>query len=84
MITFGVVQDTHHFIRMSYQSANGIQSAGLREQVLCSHYALPGDSGSAVFDLERNLVGLHFAGNAQVSIFNRIDNVMTLLDIRPA
>ena len=84
MITFGVVQDTHHFIRMNYQSANGVQSAGLREQVLCSHYALPGDSGSAVFDLERNLIGLHFAGNQKVSIFNRIDNVMTLLDIRPA
>lgn len=84
MITFGVVQDVHHFIRMDYAAPGGTQSAGLREQVLCTHYAVPGDSGAAVFDTEKNLVGLHFAGSTQVSIFNRIQHVMTALNIKPA
>lgn len=85
MITFGVVQDVHHFIRMDYAApGGGTRSAGLREQVLCTHYALPGDSGAAVFDMNKNLVGLHFAGSTQVSIFNRIQHVMTALNIHPA
>ena len=40
-----------------------------------------GDSGSAVFNMAKQVVGLHFAGSPSSSIFNRIEHVLTALDI---
>jgi len=40
-----------------------------------------GDSGSVVLDMEKNIVGLLFAGSDQTTIMNRIQNVFTLLNI---
>ncbi|MFA9409366.1 MAG: hypothetical protein ACERKJ_11125 [Candidatus Dadabacteria bacterium] len=40
-----------------------------------------GDSGSAVLDGRNNLVGLLFAGSEQTTIYNRIQNVFSTLDI---
>jgi len=40
-----------------------------------------GDSGSAVLDTSSNLVGLLFAGSDTSTIFNRIENVFSALQV---
>jgi len=42
-------------------------------------YTAGGDSGSAVFNMNKEVVGLHFAGSDSSSIFNRIGHVLDLL-----
>jgi hypothetical protein len=56
---------------------------GFIDQVLCSQYSRPGDSGSIVVDKETGkIVGLHFAGSDEGSVFNPIDAVMKALKFR--
>jgi len=40
-----------------------------------------GDSGAAVLSDQKELVGLLFAGSANSTIMNRIQNVFTLLNL---
>ena len=40
-----------------------------------------GDSGSAMFDMDNNVVGLLFAGSDEAIVFNTIGNVFELLEI---
>jgi hypothetical protein len=54
---------------------------GFRDQVLCTRYSASGDSGSAVLNMEKEIVGLHFAGSDSSSIFNRIGHVLDALSI---
>jgi hypothetical protein len=42
----------------------------------------PGDSGSIVLDMEKNIVGLLFAGSDEVTVYNTIDRVIEALNIR--
>ncbi|MER8701204.1 hypothetical protein [Mesorhizobium sp. M1273] len=51
------------------------------DQVLCSKYADGGDSGSIVFTSDGFMVGLHMAGSEEVSVFNKIMNVVQELHI---
>jgi hypothetical protein len=51
------------------------------DQLMAGPMSQGGDSGSAVLDAEGNLVGLLFAGSDSTTIFNRIQNVFTLLDV---
>jgi hypothetical protein len=57
---------------------------GLRDQVLCTRYTAGGDSGSAVLNSSKRVVGLHFAGSPSSSIFNRIEHVFAALDLELA
>lgn len=41
----------------------------------------PGDSGSAILDDQNRLVGLLFAGSDDSTIFNKIYNVFSRLDL---
>ena len=51
-------------------------------QLVFSHMSEPGDSGSLILEKATNkAVGLLFAGSNQVTIANRIQDVMELLDI---
>ena len=52
-----------------------------RDQVICTRYTAGGDSGSLVLNERNFAVGLHFAGSESSSIFSKIDNVLTALDI---
>lgn len=51
------------------------------DQLMAGPMSQGGDSGSAVLDAERNLVGLLFAGSDSTTIFNRIQNVFALLGV---
>ncbi|WP_280151687.1 hypothetical protein [Piscinibacter sp. XHJ-5] len=52
------------------------------DQILCTSFADPGDSGALVVDTASgHVVGLHFSGNDQVSICNPIGPVLQALGI---
>src|SRR5690606_8697033 len=55
--------------------------ARFSDQVVTSPMAQPGDSGSLVLDDAHRAVGLLFAGSAQATICNRIQNVLDALDV---
>ena len=52
------------------------------DQVVTTHMAEPGDSGSVVLNSKGQVVGLLSAGSDTVSIFARIQNVLDALKIR--
>ena len=51
------------------------------DQIITSAVSRPGDSGSLVMDRDNRAVGLLFAGSERVSVCNRIEHVIRLLDI---
>jgi len=80
--TIGVISDIHYRLALTYKKPGGGSGrVGLRDQVLCTRYTAGGDSGSAVLNMSERVVGLHFAGSPSTSIFNKITNVLNLLDI---
>ena len=86
--TTGVVQDLHYRMRLSYPTSKAkppaTRAAGLRDLVLCTRYTAGGDSGSLVLNNRNRAVGLHFAGSPSSSIFCRIRNVFTALNVELA
>lgn len=75
--TEGVVDDVNFRVVIDY---DGVGEVGFLEQVLCSRYSKPGDSGSIVVDkASRSIVGLHFAGASGGSVFNPIADVIKAL-----
>jgi hypothetical protein len=81
--TIGVVRDLHFRTSLSYKkpAGGGRGRVGFRDQVLCTRYTAAGDSGSAVLNRRREVVGLHFAGSPSSSIFNWIEHVLAALGI---
>ncbi len=81
--TTGVITDVHLRLALKYHrpSGSGRARVGFRDQVLCTRYSAGGDSGSVVLNNNDKIVGLHFAGAASGSVFNRITHVLELLDI---
>ncbi|MCP3964256.1 MAG: hypothetical protein GY719_41030 [bacterium] len=77
------ITDLHYRLRMSYKyyPDGRRMRAGLGDQVLCTRYTAGGDSGSLVLNDRHRAVGLHFAGSYSSSIFNRIRNVLDLLNV---
>ncbi len=61
---------------------SGGRSAMFEDQFLTTVMSKPGDSGSLVLNEKDRAVGLLFAGSNQVSVCNRIQNVLRLLDVR--
>lgn len=51
------------------------------DQVLAGPMSMPGDSGALVLTEDNYAVGLLFAGSEQVTMFNRITNVLDALNI---
>ncbi|NCF68124.1 MAG: trypsin-like serine protease [Chloroflexi bacterium] len=80
--TTGVITDIDYRLALDYKRPGGGEGrVGLRDQVLCTRYTAAGDSGSAVINSKGFIIGLHFAGSPSTSIFNKISNVIDLLDI---
>lgn len=80
--TTGVIKDVDYRLALDYKRPGGGEDrVGLRDQVLCTRFTAGGDSGSAVLNSNGSVVGLHFAGSPSSSIFNKIRNVIQLLDI---
>lgn len=81
-ITQGEVKDTNYRLPIHYKRPGGGSGrVGMRDQVLCTRYTSPGDSGAAVLSSSGKIVGLHFAGSSSTSIFNRIAHVLAALDL---
>jgi hypothetical protein len=58
----------------------GVGLVGFRDQVLCTRYSKPGDSGSLVLEQKsKKAVGLHFAGGPKGSFFNPIGPVLSAM-----
>jgi len=76
--TKGKVIDVDFRIQITYP---GVGKLGFTNQVLCERYTEGGDSGSLVVDTKSGkIVGLHFAGAEQGSVFNPIGAVMKALN----
>lgn len=54
------------------------------DQVICTPYSSPGDSGSVILNSRKEVIGLHTSGSASASIFNKIEHVFALLDLKLA
>jgi len=77
--TVGEVRDVHFRFTLNYEEVGEV---GFIDQVLCTRYTKPGDSGSLVMDQETGkAVGLHFAGANGGSVFNPIDDVLQALGV---
>jgi hypothetical protein len=75
--TEGKVEDVNFRLVLDYPRVGQV---GYLEQVLCTRYTKPGDSGSLVVDKESGkIVGLHFAGANGGSVFNPIAEVVAAL-----
>ncbi|RKO67931.1 hypothetical protein [Desulfofundulus salinus] len=51
------------------------------DQVVTDMTSRPGDSGSLVLDREKRAVGLLFAGSDKYTVFNRIEQVLSQLEV---
>ncbi|OAT82959.1 hypothetical protein [Desulfotomaculum copahuensis] len=51
------------------------------DQVVSDMLSRPGDSGSLVLDTENRAAGLLFAGSEKYTVFNRIDQVLSRLEL---
>lgn len=81
-LTTAIIQDVHFRLHFPLRrSADRRARAGFRDQVMCTRFTAPGDSGSLVLSSTGRAVGLHFAGSMTASVFNRIDHVLDALDV---
>jgi len=80
--TMGQILDTNFRFYMPYSINGQVQRVGFRDQVLCTLFTQGGDSGAAVLNSSEQIIGLHFAGSASNSVFNKIQNVFDVLQIK--
>lgn len=83
--TIGRVRDVNYRFALDYMKPGENRSdtfrVGFTDQVLCTRYTAGGDSGSAVLNMDKKVVGLHFAGSTSSSIFSPIHFVLDALSI---
>ncbi len=80
--TTGFTQGTVDQIDVSVNVGYGSnQTALFTEQILAGAMSAGGDSGSAVLDNNKNLIGLLFAGSDTTTIINPIDFVFSALNL---
>ena len=66
--TTGNVIATDAVVTVQYGTTNYL----FKDQIVTSGMAQGGDSGSVLFDMDKNIIGLLFAGSDTVTIFNKI------------
>ena len=82
--TTGHTQDVITQIDATMRIQYGSQSALFTGQLVAGAMSQPGDSGSAVLDMDKRVVGLLFAGSDVITIINPIDEVFTALNVELA
>lgn len=75
--TFGIVVSTNVNVVVTYDFGD----AEFTNQIATTCMLQPGDSGSLLFSLKNELLGLGFAGSQEFSVFNRIEDVFNELEI---
>jgi hypothetical protein len=76
--TEGSITQIDATVRIEYE--DGASSALFTGQLVAGPMSQPGDSGSAVLDMDRRVVGLLFAGSAAATILSPIDEVLATLN----
>jgi hypothetical protein len=67
------IRDLHFAVAIEYPLPDGTsRRAGFRELVLCDRFADDGDSGAAILNEARELVGIHFSGSNSANAFCRM------------
>lgn len=77
-LTEGKIIDTNATIRIAYPEG---KFAVFKNQILTEKMADGGDSGSLLVDASGNAVGLVFAGSEYITVHNKIENVMNVLNV---
>jgi hypothetical protein len=78
--TQGFVTQIDATVRIDYEGPSALFAG----QIVASPMSQGGDSGSAVLDMDRRVVGLLFAGSDAATIFNPIGEVLTALNVELA
>jgi hypothetical protein len=76
--TTGQITQVDVTVNVNY---GGTRIAMFEDQLMAGAMSQGGDSGSAVLDMDRRLVGLLFAGSDSSTIMNRIGNVFSTLGL---
>lgn len=77
--TYGHVEQIEATVRVSYGAG---RVATFEHQLVLGPMSAGGDSGSAVLDMDRNVVGLLFAGSDRVTIISPISYVLDALNVK--
>ncbi len=77
-LTKGMVQQIDVTVTVDYQG----RSATFVDQTMATRMSQPGDSGSAILDMDRKVVGLLFAGSDQVTMFTPMPHIVEKLGVQ--
>lgn len=77
-LTRNIVQQINAVVQVMYP--NG-EVAHFQDQIITGNMASGGDSGSAVLDMQKQLVGLLFAGSPEITIVNPFKHVVSALGL---
>lgn len=80
-LTTDTIQQVDVTVRVNFGAG---RTALFEDQLMAGAMSQGGDSGSAVLDEQNRLTGLLFAGGPTTTIFNRIQNVFSALDLELA
>lgn len=78
-LTTGQIRALNVTVDISYGAGKVLR---FEKQILTTPMSEGGDSGSLVFDLKNQAVGLLFAGSSQSTLLNPIEEVLALLNVR--
>ena len=83
--TTGTVIDVDATVNVSYETLTPggivVRTITFIDQILTTAMSDSGDSGSLILDMEEKAVGLLFAGSSTVTVANRIEVVLDLLNL---
>ena len=80
--TTGLTSDQITQLDVTVSVTYGTQVAVFRNQLMAGAMSQGGDSGSAVLDMDRKVVGLLFAGSTSTTIMNPIQLVLDALQVQ--
>jgi len=78
--TQGTITQIDATVRVDYNGPVALFTG----QLVAGAMSQPGDSGAAVLDMDRRVVGLLFAGSDAITIMNPIDAVLSALNVEVA